>query len=278
MFSSLPPLAPFDAHSLWHPSQSSYSYHSNSNLAPNSNNTHSRTHQQHRSSHPQPPARTILSVLRADENAIEHRKANIRRFGAGWLKPPGVGKTLQGMCDEKAEREEQEANGLRELEQLEQARLLEEQAQAEEGNGDAAMLGDDESGADERERDLDEDIPDADEGPEWVDEDGDDGLPTEEGDGDYAEEEGMDGEGDMQGRDLDEDVPEAGSYQHTDTDVEDESSDMDLGGGRISLPPSRIENHTGSLLGSSVFGSSPVAQSSTTRRSDRFTRRIGREN
>lgn len=182
------------------------------------------------------------------------------------------------MCDEKAEREEQEANGLRELEQLEQARLLEEQGQAEEGNGDAAMLADDESGADEHERDLDEDIPDADEGHEWIDEDEDDGIPTEEGDGDYAEEEGMDGEGDMQGRDLDEDVPEAGSYQHTDTDVEDESSDMDLGGGRISLPPSRIENHTANLLGSSVFGSSPVAPSSSMRRSDRFARRIGREN
>ena len=140
------------------------------------------------------------------------------------------------------------------------------------------MLGDDESGGDEHERDLDEDIPDADEGHEWIDEDGDDGLPADEGDGDYAEEEGMDGPGDIQGRDLDEDVPEAGSYQHTDTDVEDESSDIDLGGGRISLPPSRIENHTGSLLGSSVFGSSPVAQSSSTRRSDRFARRIGREN
>ena len=142
------------------------------------------------------------------------------------------------------------------------------------------MLGDNESGADEHEheRDLDEDIPDADDGHEWIDEDGDDALPTEEGDGDYAEEGGMVGEGDMQGRDLDEDVPEAGSYQHTDTDIEDESSDMDLGGGRISLPATRIENHGGSLLGSSVFGSSPIAQSSGSRRSDRFARRIGREN
>ena len=58
---------------------------------------------------PNPPARTMLSVLRADEKAMELRKAHVRRFGAGWLKPPGISKTLQGMWDEKAEREEQEA-------------------------------------------------------------------------------------------------------------------------------------------------------------------------
>lgn len=53
------------------------------------------------------------SALRADENAIATRKANIRRFGAGWLRPPGIGKTLQGMEDERIEREEQEAAAMR---------------------------------------------------------------------------------------------------------------------------------------------------------------------
>lgn len=55
--------------------------------------------------------RSFLSVLRADENAILLRKANIRRFGAGWLRPVGLAKTLQGMDDEKTEREEAEASG-----------------------------------------------------------------------------------------------------------------------------------------------------------------------
>ena len=57
----------------------------------------------------QNPQRTLLSILRADENLIAQRKQNIRRFGAGWLRPPGVAKTLQGMDDEKAEREEVES-------------------------------------------------------------------------------------------------------------------------------------------------------------------------
>lgn len=57
------------------------------------------------------PTRTLLSVLRADEVTILTRKANIRRFGAGWLRPMGVGKTLQGMADEMAEREEVAAGG-----------------------------------------------------------------------------------------------------------------------------------------------------------------------
>ena len=54
------------------------------------------------------PVRTALSILRADENIVAIRKQNIRRFGAGWLRPLGVGKTLQGMADENAEKEEQE--------------------------------------------------------------------------------------------------------------------------------------------------------------------------
>jgi hypothetical protein len=60
---------------------------------------------------PPQPTRTLLSVLRADELTILNRKANIRRFGAGWLRPMGVGKTLQGMADEMAEREEAAAGG-----------------------------------------------------------------------------------------------------------------------------------------------------------------------
>ncbi len=52
-------------------------------------------------------------------------------------------------------------------------------------------------------------------------------------------------------RDLDEDVPEGGSYQHTDTEVEDESSVEDGGG--------YVIGGGGGVLGRSVWGGSPVA-------------------
>ena len=53
-------------------------------------------------------ASAYLSSLTNDENTIAQRKLNVRRFGAGWLRPPGVSKTLQAMKDEELEKEEQE--------------------------------------------------------------------------------------------------------------------------------------------------------------------------
>lgn len=130
------------------------------------------------------------------------------------------------------------------------------EGQQEEGDEEGGVLG----------RDLDEDIPDADQEGGWVDDDEDDdsGLSSEENDEEYDDEEededdddggnmsqqqqqqqrvfsmrvpgaavglyreyivdlGRDDDDDG-GRDLDEDIPEGGSYQHTDTEVEDESS------------------------------------------------------
>lgn len=128
MLSSLPPLFPHDvtfpitppstlhqanlyqAHSLYYPSLSTHQPPPPSQNPQNPNNILSRTpavNQYHRTDTPI-PVRTALSILRADENTVAIRKANIRRFGAGWLRPLGVGKTLQGMADERAEREEQE--------------------------------------------------------------------------------------------------------------------------------------------------------------------------
>jgi len=205
------------------------------------------------------------------------------------------------MQDEEAERREQEANGLRygvmihrwvlllapttdanssvnvrELEAHDaQTRLLEEQAR----DGDVAMLGDDESGLDDQERDLDDDIPDADEGHEWIDEE--DGLPAEEGDGDYGDEPGLDMDASMETRDLDDDVPEAGSYQHTDTDVEDGSSDIEVGsGGRQSIPAAMgVLSNAGRAYVSSAFGSSsPVAQRGGRRSGGGLGRGRGGEN
>lgn len=106
---------------------------------------------------------------------------------------------------------------------------------------------------------------------------------NDEGEGDYAEQ-----------PDLDDDVPEAGSYQHTDTEVEDDSSvDEPLGVGvgdrRTTFETTQdaversVRMGTGGggsgVLGSSVFGSSPVVQMSYQgRRASGGGRGRGREN
>ena len=91
----------------------------------------------------------------------------------------------------------------------------------------------------EQDRDLDDDVPNADdiEGEAWSDDDGFvpdmddvDGLTTAGIGHDDFGADGVDVVGDVgfdQGGDLDDEVPDAeeGSYEHTDTDVEDESSD-----------------------------------------------------
>ncbi len=65
-----------------------------------------------------------------------------------------------------------------------------------------------------------------------------------EGDGDYDAPGMLEG-----GRDLDEDVPEAGSYQHTDTEAEDES-EFEEGGSFV------VGGGEGGVLGRSVWGGS----------------------
>ena len=160
------------------------------------------------------------------------------------------------MDDERAEREEQERAANRDFEYYEAHRVAEAEARAQDQEGMAPGEGEQQG----LERDLDEDVPDADVDVEdedyeaYEDFDEPDGgwesgmvaVPTmeEEGDGDYAEGE----------RDLDEDVPEAGSYQHTDTELEDESSD------EAEATAFREVGNTGvgGVLGSSVFGSSPA--------------------
>lgn len=196
--------------------------------------------------------RSPLAILAADEAAIAHRKAAIRNFGALWIRPPGISKTLQAMTEEAAELAEAEEQmrqeqGLRDLaaqQQLEEARMRAAEAGMQE----------DEGGEEEQERDLDAEIPDADDGgeDEEADEDEDEGNVTfnessmvegsrvemeaeryaaiEEaeltGAAREMEELGVEREMEME-RDLDDSVPEAGSYQHTDTEVEDSSSDSD---------------------------------------------------
>jgi hypothetical protein len=178
---------------------------------------------------------SILAQLVADENAIEQRKQNVRRFGAGWIRPPGIAKTYQATMDELAEREEQEILARRDmqLQELANAQELEAQRQQQQEDG-----GDMDGAADadgEGQRDLDDEVPEAEditfneeslvEGSQLVE----DGLDM---DADLDAEMDMERmldmeEADMTGmldeRDLDDDVPEAGSYQHTDTEAEDDS-------------------------------------------------------
>ena len=188
-------------------------------------------------------ARSPLALLAADEAAIAQRKAAIRNFGAYWIRPPGVSKTLQATTEELAERAEQEEmtrqeQGLRDMQaeqQLEEAR-----ARAAEAAGEA------DAGEAEDERNLDDDIPEAEasaveagdvtfnedsmvEGSQFVEGgvDQEQYAVMEEAEltGAAREEEELGVEHD---RDLDDSVPEAGSYQHTDTEVEDSSSDSEL--------------------------------------------------
>ncbi|KAL8799565.1 MAG: hypothetical protein Q9182_005804 [Xanthomendoza sp. 2 TL-2023] len=285
-------------------------------------NTHPQNPNQ--PSNPPPPTSHDLTTLRHDELQIETRKSNICRFGAGWLRPPGLPKTLQGLADERAEREEQELNA-----QREQA-MMDAQAAAEEEAEGAMMMGDDEGvmgqDGEEEMRDLDDEVPDAagDGMEEWESGDEGRGVGEEEDDGDAdesngnqeneglsrgmdegeeisiaVEEDGMglgrsfngageEGEGDYDmpgmlegdGRDLDGDVPEAGSYQHTDTEVEDESSAEEGG--------SFVIGQGSGVLGRSVWGGSPIgvmagggfdgAAGGEGRRRRRRSRRTGERN
>ena len=193
-------------------------------------------------------AQSQLAQLRTDEHLIQLRKFNVMRFGAGWLRPPGVTKTLQTRLEEAQEHLEQV-----ELQRRDAAlRAQEEAAQQQAGGG----LGFD-GLPDQEERDLDAEVPDADRSAMASDDEAENNTtgmtfhdesllhgsplgggqtPRDMGDaelnGRMQEERDFGMEGD-----LDDDVPEAGSYEHTDTELEDDSSDEDA----IELRPPRSQ-------------------------------------
>ncbi|KAJ4390390.1 hypothetical protein N0V85_007273 [Neurospora sp. IMI 360204] len=169
--------------------------------------------------------RSLLGRLRADETYMERRKANVSNLGSTWLKPPGVSKTLFQMREEERERQEHE-EAMRREEML--ARELAEAEAAAvavaaagggnigagvgDGNGTTVVEGIDvgntdtipggadggdmemtEGGDDMDEmggRDLDEDIPDADEGGFGYDGASDDDDEEEEQEDEDEEDEG----------------------------------------------------------------------------------------
>ncbi|EOD52184.1 hypothetical protein UCRNP2_990 [Neofusicoccum parvum UCRNP2] len=203
---SLPLIIPHDDHSIWHYSSPHLRPNppSPTNAAVPNNQPHdgvvggagSAQHQHLHRRNNQPPRSSALATLLHDENTIEQRKQNVRRFGAGWIRPPGIAKTYQAAMDEAAEREEQEILARREAAMME---LANAQEQEEEEARRREMI--------ER------------------------GLAEERGEGEEADDE--DGEVDLDAEvpDLDADVPEGslggGSEEEEDDDDEDEDGDED---------------------------------------------------
>ncbi|KIX09726.1 uncharacterized protein Z518_00807 [Rhinocladiella mackenziei CBS 650.93] len=157
-----------------------------------STTTQSSGPHQHRRPKPHSSAvsrNSTLVALASDERTIAQRKLAIATYGYGWLKPAGCAKTMLGKREEEIEREEVER-------QLREVELQERMAQDQEMQDRLANLA--ETGEPDGDRDLDEDIPDAD-GREEVDD-------LDEGDSDrYSDGEEEDG---MEG-DLDDEIPDA---------------------------------------------------------------------
>ncbi|KAI1105043.1 Apc15p protein-domain-containing protein [Jackrogersella minutella] len=179
MLSLLPDLAPRDSHSLWYTSSRnplSSPYAGDTYLSPSQ---HQHQHQQHQQLLPQNDGagsphgannprrgahladRSPLARLRADEQNLERRRQNVTNFGSVWLKPPGVPKTLHQLREERREAEEHQ-------EALRREQLAQELAEAEAaGNVDALLEPppDEDGVMDDVQldgaRDLDEDIPEA---------------------------------------------------------------------------------------------------------------------
>ncbi|KAH7393026.1 Apc15p protein-domain-containing protein [Pyrenochaeta sp. MPI-SDFR-AT-0127] len=239
---SLPMIAPRPDASLWPSHRANHSYidHESSQSSPPNAHNHRRPTSHHGPRH----TSALLAALTNDENTIEQRKQNVRRFGAGWLRPPGVAKTLQAMKDEELEKEEQEI-----MQRREQVMMDLAAAQQDAANEEQREQGEQMEGQEEEERDLDDEVPEAeasdsdaspsDSSDESGSEDGQNAtVPFNEDsfiEGSMLEAEvshmlEME-EAEMAGvlqdeRDLDDDVPEAGSYEHTDSELED-SSDID---------------------------------------------------
>lgn len=207
----LPMLTPRDTQSLWYTPSHTFGYTvppkptsapllQSTQTPPAAANQHNH-HQQYRAQRDATRSAlaaygpSTLQQLAIDEDAVEKRKLHIARFGATWIKPPGMMKTLQGVIDEELERAEQMA--------------LEGETTVDEGTfgQDVNMVGGElevgeEGLMEEGEVDLDADIPEADstgwsedEEEEEEEEEEEDEGEAEEMDDEEEEEEGFEGEG-----------------------------------------------------------------------------------
>lgn len=147
-----------------------------------------------------------------EERALRARKNNIASFGYSWIKPAGCAKTMLGMKEEEAEREEALAAAAAEMAAA--AAAADPGIEGMDGLGGSPNDQADGEGQDDTgmERDLDDDIPDAD--AEGLVEEGEEGL---------EEDDEVDEEGYME-RDLDDDIPEAFPDDDDDEGLEEENS------------------------------------------------------
>ncbi|KAF2734027.1 hypothetical protein EJ04DRAFT_494221 [Polyplosphaeria fusca] len=234
------------------------------NQGPASDAQHRRPTSHHGHAHDLNSSRSLLAQLATDEKNIYQRKQNVRKFGAGWLRPPGVAKTFQAQMDEDVERAEQEALAHREQVLMDLAA-----AQTDAQNQEAAAEGEDQEMG---ERDLDDDVPEATlDNSDLSAEDasglgeGDIGVDRSAGDLTFNEDSFIEGsmveaevehmlemeEAEISGilqeeRDLDDSIPEAGSYEHTETDLSVDSSED----GEVSLGPRTNSSRRRSTRGS----------------------------
>lgn len=109
--------------------------------------------------------RSALARLAADEQYMQRRRLNIQNYGSGWLKPPGVPKTLHQMREEKREQEEHQ-EAMRREQLAQELAEAEAEGMPEDGTMDDVQL----DGA----QDLDDEIPDADDGFGFDDDDDED--------------------------------------------------------------------------------------------------------
>ncbi|KUJ08579.1 uncharacterized protein LY89DRAFT_599771 [Mollisia scopiformis] len=151
---SLPSLAPQDSYTLWYTSSTSNDH--TPFLESTDNDPSSQPRNQHPHSHRRHALhRTPLARLRHDEEYMERRKQNIQNYGSSWIKPPGVAKSLYQQREEDREmKEHQEA--------LRREQLAQELADAEAEGAEEMLQGEGADGEMEEARDLDDDVPDAD--------------------------------------------------------------------------------------------------------------------
>jgi hypothetical protein len=261
-------------------------------------------HQQAQQRRPTHRTSTVLASLAEDENNLEKRKSNVQRFGAGWIRPPGIAKTLQAITDEEHEKHEQEIMARREQAMLDLAAAQQEAANAEERVDREEM---EHNGEMEEERDMDDDVPEAeasaselsasdvssDEEEEEEEEESVSGtehsLREQDTTMPFNEDSFIEGsmveaevsamleqeEAEMAGvlqdeRDLDDDIPEAGSYEHTDSELEDSSEDD----AASRLPGFSSVRTTRSMRRSS--GLPPPSTAAPQRQTSLFAQSIGR--
>ncbi|KAL1955625.1 hypothetical protein VTO42DRAFT_8358 [Malbranchea cinnamomea] len=217
MLSSLPIIEPRDSHILWYtPSQHHRQTSNRSSQAPNSSNTNQHNGARRSAGANRraiPLSGDSHTALMLEERALRIRKQNIASFGFSWIRPAGFPKTMLGLREEELEREEGAAAMMEGMEYVPEGELVD-------------TVGDGDEGLDTMERDLDGDIPGADEEGSAVaenDEEQDDerGL-VEHGEGDFQEEDNEDG---FMERDLDDEIPDAFGDEYDD---EEEPGGYDL--------------------------------------------------